>query len=122
MIEIQVAQFSRSEFQGFALPWELEYYSNYLTRTKRGDVDGFASGNKIRNLIQEIILVEELKLGIVVLVNTVEEASAIAVAVSEIVIPVFTQVLQSLQNEINNLPPNYNSYIGTYGGKYLIIV
>lgn len=65
----------------------------------------------------EIILVEELKLGIVVLVNTEEEASPIAVAVSEIITPAFTQVLQSLQNELNNLPPNYNSYLGVYGGK-----
>lgn len=68
----------------------------------------------------EIILVQELKLGIVVLVNTAEEASPIAVAISEIVIPTFQQVLESLQSQVNNLSPNYESYVGSYASNHQI--
>jgi len=51
---------------GFALPWELYKVGDYMIRTKRGDVFGYAS---------EIIMVPELKLGIIVLSNCVEHAA-----------------------------------------------
>ena len=50
---------------GYALTWELYRIGDYMIRTKRGDVKGYAS---------ELIMVPELKLGIVVLANQVEHA------------------------------------------------
>jgi hypothetical protein len=29
---------------GFGIPWEMEYYGGYMVRTKRGDINGYASG------------------------------------------------------------------------------
>jgi len=88
---------------GFGLPWEFEYYGGYMTRTKRGDVPGFAS---------EMILVQELKLGIVVLANTMEEASPIAVPIAQSFIAAFNDVMQNL--ETYDLPYNYEDYLGEY--------
>ena len=66
---------------GFALTWELyDGPSGYWLRTKRGDVDGYAS---------EMIMVPELKLGIVTLSNVVEHAQSAAQALAQILVPAF---------------------------------
>jgi len=89
---------------GFALPFELEWYSDFMTKTKRGDVGGFAS---------EIIMVPEIKFGIVALTNEAEHASPIAVQAAEMMIPVMVKVLKALQPS-SYLPSNYVDYLGNY--------
>ena len=62
---------------GYGLVWELYREGDYMIRTKRGDVNGYAS---------ELIMVPELKLGIVVLANVMEHAQDAAQAMSGILV------------------------------------
>eukprot|EP00040_Diaphanoeca_grandis_P032590 m.197996 g.197996 ORF g.197996 m.197996 type:complete len:530 (-) comp32675_c0_seq1:89-1678(-) len=65
---------------GFGLTWELYKMGDYWLRTKRGDVNGYAS---------EIVMVPELKLGIVALSNVVEHAQLPAQTMAEILVEAF---------------------------------
>ncbi len=58
-------------------------------------------------------MVPELKFGIIVLAGEEEQASPICVPVANILIPAFEALLTSLQ-PTNQLPPNWQSYVGVY--------
>eukprot|EP01087_Luapelamoeba_hula_P017704 TRINITY_DN5608_c0_g1_i1.p1 TRINITY_DN5608_c0_g1~~TRINITY_DN5608_c0_g1_i1.p1 ORF type:complete len:531 (-),score=78.18 TRINITY_DN5608_c0_g1_i1:49-1641(-) len=89
---------------GFATPWELNYFDDYLLRTKQGDVNGYSS---------EIIMVPELTFGIVVLANTEFHAASYAQAVAAIMIPILDTVFRVLES-MPQVPENYKEYIGEY--------
>jgi len=72
---------------GYGMTWELYRVGDYMIRTKRGDVEGYAS---------ELILVPELKLGIVVLASIVEHAQATAQTLTGLLLPAFDSHFRSL--------------------------
>ena len=67
---------------------------------------------RMTNPITEIIMAPEIKFGIVVLTNQVENAQEIAIALSNTIVPVFDQLLRSLQPSF--LPTNWKDYVGVY--------
>jgi len=75
-------------------------------------VSGYAS---------ELLMVPELKFGIVVLTNEMEHAAPICVPIANILIPAFDALLASLQT--SQLPPNWEDYTGiySYGGINLTV-
>ena len=89
---------------GYALTWELYRIGDYMLRTKRGDVDGYAS---------EIIMIPELKLGFVVLASEVEHAQYAAQRLVGLLLePVAAQLAATSKNQY---PPNpFSSYEGTF--------
>eukprot|EP00808_Paulinella_micropora_P014436 g10109.t1 len=101
---------------GFALPWELYKFDDYMLRTKRGDVEGYAS---------ELIMVQELKLGFVVLANVMEHAQAAAQAMARVLVPAFRNSFAAMANNPSPPPPpvppspskraiDLALYVGTY--------
>jgi len=102
MMKIQFIDRNRED--GFALPFELYYLNDYLLRTKRGDVTGWAS---------EMIMVDELKLGLVVLANMEENAQGIAQAAMGVLLPRFEGALWAAQEELY-LPTQYKDYVGNF--------
>lgn len=95
---------TRDHQAGFALTWELYRIGDYMIRTKRGDVDGYAS---------EIIFVPELKLGIVVLANIVEHAQDAAQRMTNILLPAFEAVFRA-NAATPSLPSVAASLVGDY--------
>jgi hypothetical protein len=91
---------------GFALTWEMERLGDYWLHTKMGDVSGYSA---------EVIMVPELKLGIVVLANLEEHASAPAEAMARILVPAFDALFRNMQPSL--LPPNAARFVGTYVGN-----
>eukprot|EP00927_Polykrikos_kofoidii_P066035 TRINITY_DN61708_c0_g1_i1.p1 TRINITY_DN61708_c0_g1~~TRINITY_DN61708_c0_g1_i1.p1 ORF type:complete len:618 (+),score=96.52 TRINITY_DN61708_c0_g1_i1:88-1941(+) len=77
--------YNADQKSGFALTWELYRLGDYMLRTKRGDVDGYAS---------EIIMAPELKLGLVVLASQMEHAQATAQTLMGILLPAFDAALR----------------------------
>jgi len=68
--EILLPKFITNDREGgYATTFELYRIGDYMVRSKRGDVDGYAS---------EIVMIPELKVGLVVLSNMVEHAQYIA--------------------------------------------
>jgi len=96
---------------GFAMPFEMTQLGKFLLRLKRGDVDGYAS---------EIVMVPEMKLGLVVLTNIVEHAPPYAQAITKILVPAFENLLSSLAPS-PALPPNWNDYVGQYTAQGQVI-
>jgi hypothetical protein len=87
-----------------------------MLRTKRGDVAGYAS---------ELLMVPELKLGIVVLASEVEHAQATAQTLTNILVPAFDAALRVLEAEVDmgqaggeganaTLPGGLEVFIGNY--------
>jgi CubicO group peptidase (beta-lactamase class C family) len=90
---------------GYALTWELYRIGDYMLRTKRGDVDGYAS---------EIIMIPELKLGFVVLASEVEHAQYAAQRLVGILLdPVAAQLTVSAKDRPRP-PYPFTSYEGTF--------
>jgi len=98
-------EFINSDGSGFGITWELYKVGKYTLRTKRGDVDGYAS---------ELIMIPELKLGWVVLANMVEHAQDTAQTLANILLPAFDAFSRS------HLPPEpapplpLSAYAGLY--------
>lgn len=77
-----------------------------MVRTKRGDVAGYAS---------ELIMVPELKLGIVVLASMVEHAQYTAQLLTGVLLPAFDAALRTSVSPGPRPPPSpTKAYIGMY--------
>ena len=110
--ETLLPRFIQSDRQGgFGMTWELyNGPSGYWLRTKRGDVPGYAS---------EIMMVPELKLGIVALSNVVEHAQSAAQAMAQILVPAFDTADQFRNPTDNPAPPlDLAAYAGTYSQTF----
>ena len=90
---------------GYATTFELYHIGNYMIRSKRGDVDGYAS---------EIILVPELQLGIVVLASMVEHAQYVAQRLTGMILPAFDAHFRTLGPSLPPSPFHLSTYVGTY--------
>ncbi len=98
-----------SDNSGVALPWELYKVQNYLLRTKEGDLEGYSSN---------VILVRELKLGVVVLTNVLSHATSYSRPITNILIPAFQTVLSYIE-PAPVVPSNWQNYLGMLHRIYL---
>jgi len=89
---------------GFCMPFEIVKFHDYLLKTKRGDVNGYAI---------EIIMVPEFKLGILVMTNIVEHAPYYAKPIAKIIIPKIHAAFTFLEEKVVP-PPNIQKYVGNY--------
>ena len=108
--EILLPKYITTDRQGgYATTFELYKLGNYMLRTKRGDVDGYAS---------EMIMIPELKIGIVVLSSMVEHAQYVAQRFIGMVLPAFDSYFRvasaNVQDPELNPPLPLLNYIGTY--------
>jgi len=92
---------------GFAIPFELEYFGNYLKQTKGGDVNGYSG---------KIVFVPDMKLGLVVQTNKESHSGAIADAMADILMSSWDQYMRANQ-PLPALPNNYQLYIGQYSAQ-----
>ena len=76
-----------------------------MIRSKRGDVDGYAS---------EIIMIPELKVGIVVLSSMVEHAQYIAQRMTGMLLPQFDSYFRSSNVPTGSPPFPLSKYVGLY--------
>lgn len=105
--EMMLPVYLYSDYQsGFATAWELYKFGNHLLRTKRGDVEGYSS---------EILLINELKLGIVVLTNVAEKSPSFAQVIAGLLIPIFETVI-TYNQPLPPVPKNWKKYLGNYQG------
>ena len=103
--ETLMPHFTNGDGSGFGLTWELYKVGRYTLRTKRGDVDGYAS---------ELIMIPELRLGWVVLANTVEHAQDTAQTMTNILIPAFEAWVHTHPLKEDSAPLPLEAYVGTY--------
>ena len=104
--EILLPHYITSDRQGgYALTFELYKIGDYMIRTKRGDVDGYAS---------EIIMIPELKVGIVVLSSMVEHAQYIAQRMTGMLLPQFDSYFRSSNVQTGSPPFPLSKYVGLY--------
>jgi Beta-lactamase len=89
---------------GFALPFELYWVGNYLIRTKRGDDNGWSA---------EMVLVPELKLGIITNVNVVENSADATQQVVNTLLPIIEAAIRTHQAPPSR-PKAWEDYVGTY--------
>lgn len=89
---------------GFCMPFEIVKFHDYFLKTKRGDVNGYAT---------EILMIPEYKLGMLVLTNIVEHAPYYTKPLAKIVIPAFQSAFEFLKQK-PPLPPNPSIFTGRY--------
>eukprot|EP01090_Pellita_catalonica_P002207 TRINITY_DN11836_c0_g1_i1.p1 TRINITY_DN11836_c0_g1~~TRINITY_DN11836_c0_g1_i1.p1 ORF type:complete len:499 (-),score=69.96 TRINITY_DN11836_c0_g1_i1:207-1676(-) len=92
---------------GFAIPFELYWAGHYLIRTKRGDDNGWSA---------EMVMIPELKLGIIVNVNMVENSAEATQQIINTLIPVVEAAIRIGQGE-SPQPANWKDYVGTYSNS-----
>jgi len=94
-------------YSGFGLPWEFKYIQDYWVKSKAGSLPGYRS---------QVALVPPIKLGIFC-VGTADDDDPTQSMLTEpsldILIPVFTNVLWSLQ-PVNPIPPNADVFTGLW--------
>ena len=90
---------------GFATPFELVWsVDDQLLHTKRGDTDGYSG---------EVLMSVPLSLGLVVLVNSIEQAAAVAQLAANILFPAARAAVAALAQPFP-LPDNWQAFTGQY--------
>jgi len=94
-------------YSGFGEPWEFKYIQNYWMKSKAGSLPGYRT---------QVALVPPIKLGVFI-VGTADNddstESMLTEPVMNMLIPVFTELLWSLQPVIP-LPPKASLFTGLY--------
>jgi len=94
-------------YSGFGLPWEFKYIQNYWVKSKAGSLPGYRS---------QVAIVPPIKLGIFCVGTTDNDdptQSMLTEPSLDLLIPVFTDVLWSLQPQIP-IPPNADVFTGLF--------
>ena len=104
---------------GFATPFELYWTADeQLLHTKLGDSgDGYST---------YVLMSVPLKVGLVVLVNSLEEAPPVAQVAANLLFPAARAAVAAIARPYP-LPPNFNSFLGQYqsqveGSVYIVII
>jgi len=94
-------------YSGFGTPWEFKYIQDYWLKSKAGSLVGYRS---------QVAIVPPIKLGVFCVDTSGTDDSTNSILTEPLMnmlLPVFTQVLWSLQPKVP-LPPNANLFTGLY--------
>lgn len=97
------------ETTGFGAPWEIFWRKGHMVRSKGGAIDGFRS---------EIAMIPEMKLGLVILVNTIGvNVDVMASSAFDILVPAFEAWTNEQRVEKVRAPQdaNFKDVVGIYG-------